>query len=62
MSTVKYQIRYFWDEEYHIAEVTTESGKQTARLLALDIAKSRHHYPYGKLKIMSEEEVDNEKR
>lgn len=57
MNKVKYLIRYFWDDEYHTVEVVTSSGETTARLLALDVAKSRDHYPYGELKIMETENV-----
>lgn len=55
----QYTIRYYWDEQYHECIVETSSGRTTARKLALDVAKTRHHYPYGELKILREESIDD---
>lgn len=51
--TMKYVVEYFWDEQYHNCIVETSDGPTAAKLLALDVAKSRHHYPYGEIKILS---------
>lgn len=53
-----YTIEYFWEEEYHTVRVETSSGDRTARMLALDEMKAIDHFPYGKLKIISIEDVD----